>query len=268
LGTQCPRGVEQGTVDVELVLAPRVVADTNWSTVLPSAQVLQLSLVQVSFAADAEHDLQVLAPLELSAGRAREEVEKRTGLVRACRNEQTLEGHAGVAHPGEAVVPGAAGAHPLGQAGSGRRHHGAAAGVGQAAQDPPAVSHQIPPRPVVRLVQARPAPPRRLGAAQPPTDPTRAPRPGRRAPGVDLLYGEGDVLPGVEGDLRGRPPGAEMQRPIGAEDGHRRAAVADHSSRDPAQPRMDQAELWPRDELDVDPDRPLETTGPAEQHTR
>ena len=59
--SRCTR-VEQLAVDVELALAPRAVADPHRRAVAPARQVGQLPLGEVVLAADAEHDLQVVAP--------------------------------------------------------------------------------------------------------------------------------------------------------------------------------------------------------------
>ena len=57
-------GTEQLAIDVKLTLAPGAVADTHRHGVSPALQVTEFSLGQVPFTADAEHDLQVAAPLE------------------------------------------------------------------------------------------------------------------------------------------------------------------------------------------------------------
>jgi hypothetical protein len=50
-------GVQQFPVDVELVLAPRVVADPYGGAAPPTGEVGEHSFTQVVFAADAVHDL-------------------------------------------------------------------------------------------------------------------------------------------------------------------------------------------------------------------
>jgi hypothetical protein len=55
---------EQLAVDVDLTLAPGVVADPHGGGPPPARQVRQFPLGQVPLAADAEHDLQVAGPLE------------------------------------------------------------------------------------------------------------------------------------------------------------------------------------------------------------
>ena len=114
-------GVEQLAVDVELALVPGAVADPHrGSCPRQPAEVGQLALGQVALAADAEHDLQVVAPPQLGRRRRRHEVEELVGLVGAGGHPQRLQREAGVADPRVAVVPVARAARRLGQRG-GRR---------------------------------------------------------------------------------------------------------------------------------------------------
>jgi hypothetical protein len=72
-------------------------------------------LVDAPVAGDAIEDLQGVAAVGCGAGRGDEEPEEVGDLVRACRDPQSTQGQAGVAHPGVAVVPVAAAADALGQ---------------------------------------------------------------------------------------------------------------------------------------------------------
>ena len=74
-------GAEQFAVDVELALVPGTVADPNGGGVSPALQVRQLPLGQIPFAADAEHDLQVAAPVERAGRGGGHIVEELVGFV-------------------------------------------------------------------------------------------------------------------------------------------------------------------------------------------
>ncbi len=159
-------GAEQFAVDVELALAPGAVADPNRGGVSPARQVGQLPLGQVPFAADAEHDLQVAAPVERAGRRGGHVLEELVGLVRAGRDPQGLDGEGGVPDPGVAVVPVSGAAHRLRQRG-GRRCADRAGGLkGQRLEHPSAVVDQIPPRAHIGLVELGPRLPRRHGVFQ------------------------------------------------------------------------------------------------------
>ena len=112
---QAQRGVEELAVDVELALVPRAVADPYWPAVAPAAEVGQLAFGEVTFAADAEHDLEVEAAADLRCRGVRHELEELVGFVRACRDPQRLEREARVADPRVAVVPVARAARRLGK---------------------------------------------------------------------------------------------------------------------------------------------------------
>ena len=134
----------------------------------------ELALGQVVLAADAEHDLQrprrgPMPPAPAVVMKSK----KSLGLVRAGRDPQRLDGEAGVADPGVAVVPVALAADVLGQRRRRRGDDRAGRLVGQALQDPAAVVHEVPPRALVGLVQVGPRLPGReraveqLGRARP-----------------------------------------------------------------------------------------------------
>ena len=108
-----PQRVEQLAVDVELHLIPGAVADADRARLAPATQVRQLALREVVLTADAVHDLQ-RALAGSAAGRAGHEGDELLGLVRAGADVERLDRQAGVADPGEAVVPVALTAHRLG----------------------------------------------------------------------------------------------------------------------------------------------------------
>ena len=84
--------VEQLAVDVELALVPRTVADPHGTAVPPSGEMRQLALGQVVLAADAEHDLQVAASLDLRRRRGGHEVEERVAPRPGRRPPTALRG--------------------------------------------------------------------------------------------------------------------------------------------------------------------------------
>ena len=97
---------EQLAVDVELALVPGAVADADRLAVPPPGEVRELALGEVVLAPDAEHDLEIAAPLRIwAAADGGHEAEERVGLVRAGRHPEGVEGEAGVADPRVAVVP-------------------------------------------------------------------------------------------------------------------------------------------------------------------
>src|SRR6266540_5428517 len=82
------RGAEQLTVDVELALEPRAVADPDRAAAPPAGQMRQLPLGQVMLAADPEPDLQARAALQPGGGGIGEKGEELVRLVRAGRHPQ------------------------------------------------------------------------------------------------------------------------------------------------------------------------------------
>ena len=160
-------GAEQFAVDVELALVPGAVADPNGGGVSPALQVRQLPLGQVPFATDAEHDLQVAAPVERAGRRGGHVVEELIGLVGAGRHPEGLDREGGVPDPGVAVVPVSGAAHHLGQRRGRRRADGAGGCEGECLEHPSAVVHQVAPRTHVGLVELRPRLPRRHGVFEP-----------------------------------------------------------------------------------------------------
>ncbi len=99
------RRAEQLSVDVELALAPRIVADPHRRGLPPPRQVGKLAFGQVPLAADSEHDLQVVGLRERSGRRRGHVVEELVRLVGTGRHPQRLDGERGVPDPGVAVVP-------------------------------------------------------------------------------------------------------------------------------------------------------------------
>ena len=188
------RRAEQLSVDVELALAPGVVADPHRGGLAPARQVGQLPLGQVPLAADAEHDLQVAGLLDGAGRGGGHVVEELVGLVGAGRHPQRLDGERGVSDPRVAVVPVAGAADDLGQRGGRRGADRASRLKRQRLEHPSAVVDEISPRTVVGLVQPRPRLPRRHGVVEPRGDLGLAPHPGR--PGVGpLLVVQGEAGP-------------------------------------------------------------------------
>ena len=178
------RRAEQLSVDVELALAPRAVADPHRGGLAPARQVRQLPLGQVPLAADAEHDLQVAGLLEGAGRGGGHVVEELVGLVGAGRHPQRLDGERGVPDPGVAVVPVAGAADDLGQRGGGRGADRAGGLERQRLEHPSAVVDEVAPRTDVGLVQlaTTTATPPRCRPAAPRSRPRSTPGPSRRRP--------------------------------------------------------------------------------------
>jgi len=266
LGAQGVGGVEQRAVHVELALVPGPVPGPDRSAVSPARQVPDLALGEIPLAADPEHDLQVQPAVELGARGAGQEREEPAGLVGAGGDEQALQGHRRVADPGEPVVPGAGAADSLGQAGGGCGDHRAAAGVGQAAQHHPAVVHQFAQRPVVALVQHRPALPGGLGAGEAAADLPRRPRGRWRAPRVALGQGEHPLL-AFSQDPAGRGVGpSQVEGGVGAQHKNGGRAGPDHPAGGRSQAGVHQPELGARRELHPHGHRPPTTADAPQEH--
>ena len=122
------------------------------------AQVGELALGEIVLAADPVHDLQ-RATLDPAAGGAGHEGEELLGLLGAGADVEGLEGEAGVADPGEAVVPVALAADLLGERCGRGGHDRAGRPVGEPAQDPRAEADQLPVRALVDVVVGLPGPP-------------------------------------------------------------------------------------------------------------
>jgi hypothetical protein len=143
-------------VHIDLPLVPGAVAYPDWPAVLPAGEVIEFALGQVMLTADAEHDLQA----HMGADRRRcggcHELEEVARLVGAGRHPERLHGEAGVAHPGLSVVPVPLTANDFRQRGCHRGDDGTAGLEGQTLQHSAAGPYQIPPGPVVRLMDVRP----------------------------------------------------------------------------------------------------------------
>ena len=91
---------EHFAVDVELALAPGVVADPHRSGMPPAGQVRQRPLGQIPLAADAEHDLQIAAVIERAGRRRGHVVEELIRFVGTGGYPQRLDGERCVADAG------------------------------------------------------------------------------------------------------------------------------------------------------------------------
>jgi hypothetical protein len=121
-------GAEHLAVDVKLALLPRAVSDPDRTAAAPTRQMRQVALRQVTFPADAEHDLQLRVVLKLRGTRIGEEEEELARLVRTGRHPQGLHRQAGVAHAGVAIVPVALAADFFWQRSGRGSHHGTSLG--------------------------------------------------------------------------------------------------------------------------------------------
>ena len=110
LGVQVDR-VEQGAPDVVLLLGVRGVADPDRPRAGVPGQVVELGLHELTLAADAVHDLQVVVLL----GDVGDEGEEVDGLPVEAEGVHAPQGEGRVADPGEAVVVVAVAARCLGQ---------------------------------------------------------------------------------------------------------------------------------------------------------
>ena len=159
-------GAEQFAVDVQLALLPGIVADPNGGRLSPALQLRQFPLGQVPFAADAKHDLQVVAPVERAGRGGGHVVKELIGFVRAGRHPKGLDRKGSVPDPGVAVVPVSGAAHRLWQRRGRRRADRAGGCEGEGLEHPSAVVHQVPPRTLVGLVELGPRLPRRHGVLE------------------------------------------------------------------------------------------------------
>ena len=97
--------VHELAVDVKLLMEGRPVADAHRLATPVSVQVRQLPLGDVGLAADGEHDGQAaVVDARLDQALA-DEAHVGVGLLGEAQAEQDVDGEAGVAHPGETVVP-------------------------------------------------------------------------------------------------------------------------------------------------------------------
>ena len=152
-------GVEKFAVDVELVLAPGVVAGTDRCAAPPSREVGKGAFAEVSFTADAVHHLEVDAAVQLGGGRGGQEPEVGAFSLVTGRCPQGLEGEAGVTDPGVAVVPVAVCRRALREGRGGGCNDGAGGCEGQCLQHASAVGNLVLPRAAVILVYPGPAGP-------------------------------------------------------------------------------------------------------------
>ena len=116
--------VEEFAVHVDLCLRPGAVADADRAAVSPAFQPGQLSLREVAFAADPEHDLDVALAVD-GAGCRGQVTQEIRGLIGAGGDPESVECEAGVAHPRVAIVPVALAADGLGKRRGRSSHEGA-----------------------------------------------------------------------------------------------------------------------------------------------
>ncbi len=117
---QHPGAVEHVAEHVELLLAPRRVADAHRGRAAMAGEVRELVLVQGALALDAEEDLDVVL-VAAAHGRAGDPLEVAQRLVAAGRGGERGRRHRRVAQPDVAVVPVRGPALLLGQRRRGRR---------------------------------------------------------------------------------------------------------------------------------------------------
>ena len=137
--------VDGFAVHVELELPRRRVADPHGPAALVAGQMRQLELRQVAFAQRTVEDLEVR---RVAADGAQQPVAPRARLVEETGPEQRVEREGGVAQPAVAVIPVAAAAELLGQAGGRRGHDAAARAVGQRLEREQGAPERVAPFPV------------------------------------------------------------------------------------------------------------------------
>ena len=204
--------VDGFAVHVELELPRRRVADPHGPAALVAGQMRQLELRQVAFAQRAVEDLEVR---RVAADGAQQPVAPRARLVEETGPEQRVEREGGVAQPAVAVIPVAAAAELLGQAGGRRGHDAAARSVGQRLEREQGAPERVAPFPVAAGGAANPLAPPGLRHG----DLVRGvERRGRRLVRGKPAQDEGHGLARVhlEPGLAGRFPGGD--RDAGAQD--------------------------------------------------
>ena len=205
---QAMGGVEQFAVDVDLLLAPCAVAHADGTAVLPAGQMREGTLGQIMLPTHTEHDLQGGPVAQRAGGGGREEGEEVAGLVRAGRHPQRVHREAGVADPGEAVVPVALAAGTLGERRRRGRDDRATRLVGQRLQHPAAVMDLVGPGPLVVLVQLAPGTPTGDGGLQPGAEVVLGPDVGRHLLQGAAVQAEHGGLAGMHAEVsRGRRAG-------------------------------------------------------------
>ncbi len=151
------QAVEQLAVAVELQLPLGTVADPHRPRPAVALDVIDLSFGEVGLAADAVEDTQRHAA---GGGRFAHPPGPQLGFGGAAELVQGVEGEAGVAQPGIAVVPIAHAADLLWQRRGDRRHHRPGGCVGQELEGDRRPHHLVAPRPLVADA-GHPVPPRR-----------------------------------------------------------------------------------------------------------
>ena len=127
---EIPR-LHQLTERVELQLPGGAVSDPHRRRPAVAGQVIELELREQPLAGDPVHDLQILR----SSGRGPlQPALEGLGLGEVPEQRQRRQRERGVADPGEAVVPVAHAADPLGQGRRPRRHDGSGRGMGEGLQ--------------------------------------------------------------------------------------------------------------------------------------
>ena len=147
-----PRGL---TVDVELQLIGRAIADPHRSRPAPALEVIQGLLDEIRAAVHPVHDLQRAGPATgLLLRPVPEPGAEGGGLLHVAQAQQRVDGEGAVPDPGVAVVPVALPAFLLGQPGGRRRDRGPGRRVGHQLQgDGRTADHLAPPAGVARAAQ-------------------------------------------------------------------------------------------------------------------
>ena len=162
---RCPveldvQGVEDHPPHVVLLLVPGTVADPDRARPPVPRQVVEGLLGQVTFPADAVHDLQLELPVEVTAAdRVDDEAEILDRLPVETQPVQRPEHERRVPDPGEPVVPVACPAGRFRQRGRRRRHDGAGGGVAERLEGERAAVDVGLPRMVGDLGRAQPVTP-------------------------------------------------------------------------------------------------------------
>ncbi len=154
--------VQEGAVDVVLVLVEGGVADPHGLRADVAAQVVERALGQLLLAADPVHDLEVRVRADLL--HERHEVGR---LVVQPEHVKAPEREGRVADPGVAVVPVALAAGGLGERGRERRDHAAGRRVHQTLQGQGRALQFVAPGVVGELAPGEPAAPRLPGLVDP-----------------------------------------------------------------------------------------------------
>ena len=153
LVAQAVRRTEKLSVDVELALIPRTVADAHRSAGTPSRQVIERAFAQIALATNPEHNLKINASPDLGCHCTGHPGEEPACLIRTGSHPEGFQRQTGVTNPGVAVVPVALSPDGLGQRGGWCGDDGSCGTEHERLQHTATVMDQVPPRSFIPLMQ-------------------------------------------------------------------------------------------------------------------